>query len=475
MDAAGPRARPRRRARADRRRAGVARRGGRARDGAHDARRWVALPQPRSPSRAAALRGHDARGQRARSARPNSATPRVAARAVGQRAHLPRALTSSSPNGSRSSTSSCSMSATRDRRGFQLAKLAKHVRSAAGSPTKSTCRAARSDRTAVRRRPVDDRARTGDLPSSGADGDSACDARRRDGCRTRPYRLRLELRRHRRLQLSSATSTRVARAGADEQARYRIDHDALRSRRAAPRRRSTWRISSRATLPRQRVRSHELSGRAAPAGMRPQRSTTSATPSISSRSSRRITRCASSSRSVVAVAGAGHPRRSAPSEPWEAVRDSLLCIRRARRIQDASEFGYPSPYVGPTPELAEFARESFAGPRRLEAAVDLMHRIHREFIFDPRPTTDRDAGDARARRAARRLPGLRAPADRAACDRSGSPPATSAATCSTDPAAGTPAAGRRRRVARLAVRLVPTPGWVDLDPTNDVARRRCAT
>ena len=96
----------------------------------------------------------------------------------------------------------------------------------------------------------------------------------------------------------------------------------------------------------------------------------------------------------------------------------------------ASEFRYPSPYVEPAPELAAFAREAFTDRRPLlAAAVDLMHRIHDEFRFDPGRDDDHDAGHARARGAARRLPGLRAPADRAACDRSACRRATSAAIC----------------------------------------------
>jgi transglutaminase-like putative cysteine protease len=49
---------------------------------------------------------------------------------------------------------------------------------------------------------------------------------------------------------------------------------------------------------------------------------------------------------------------------------------------------WASPYVALAPELADFARASFH-PRRplLDAAIDLMHRIHDEFRFDPSATT----------------------------------------------------------------------------------------
>jgi transglutaminase-like putative cysteine protease len=93
------------------------------------------------------------------------------------------------------------------------------------------------------------------------------------------------------------------------------------------------------------------------------------------------------SRSLVEVVASETAVDPASSEAWETVRDALLYLRGAA-YQDAAQFSFPSPYAGPGPELAAFARESFAPGRPLvAAAVDLMHRIHREFIFDPRATS----------------------------------------------------------------------------------------
>jgi len=92
-------------------------------------------------------------------------------------------------------------------------------------------------------------------------------------------------------------------------------------------------------------------------------------------------------RSVVAVSATGPPPTIGAAAPWEAVRDELF-YHRGAPYEDAAEFSYPSPYIVTAPELAEFARGSFA-PRRplVAAAVDLMHRIHAEFIFDSGSTT----------------------------------------------------------------------------------------
>src|SRR5204862_4360224 len=75
------------------------------------------------------------------------------------------------------------------------------------------------------------------------------------------------------------------------------------------------------------------------------------------------------------------------SEPWEQVRDSLLYLRGAA-YEEAAQFSYPSPYAAPSAELAASARESFEPGRPVvAAAVELMLRIHRGFVFDPRATS----------------------------------------------------------------------------------------
>jgi transglutaminase-like putative cysteine protease len=75
------------------------------------------------------------------------------------------------------------------------------------------------------------------------------------------------------------------------------------------------------------------------------------------------------------------------SPPWEAVRD-VFVYAKGRRSVGPAQFAYPSPYVSFDPDLADFARVSFrAGRPLLDAAVDLMSRIHTEFRFDPKATT----------------------------------------------------------------------------------------
>ena len=171
------------------------------------------------------------------------------------------------------------------------------------------------------------------------------------------------------------------------------------------------------------------------------------------------------SRSVVEVLSPGAPTDPNASEAWEPVRDMLLYLRGAA-YQEAAQFSYPSPYAPADPKLAAFARESFQPGRPLVAgAVDLMDRIHREFVFDPRATS------------------ITTPVTRVLADRHG--------VCQdfahlqiasmrslglaaryisgyllTDPPPGQPRlVGADASHAWLAV-WCPAQGWVALDPTN---------
>lgn len=75
------------------------------------------------------------------------------------------------------------------------------------------------------------------------------------------------------------------------------------------------------------------------------------------------------------------------SPPWEEVRSALVYAKGQRSI-DPAQFAYPSPYVAFDSDLADFARVSFRpGRPLLDAAADLMTRIHTEFRFDPKATT----------------------------------------------------------------------------------------
>jgi len=171
-------------------------------------------------------------------------------------------------------------------------------------------------------------------------------------------------------------------------------------------------------------------------------------------------------RSVVEVTAVA-PIDPGASAPWEAVRDELL-YQRGAPYAETAEFSYPSPYVVTAPELAAFARGSFPPQRPLvAAAIDLMHRIHDEFIFDPGSTT------------------IATPVTRVLADRHG--------VCQdfahlqigglrslglaaryvsgyllTDPPPGQPRlVGADASHAWVSV-WCPRLGWVDLDPTNDV-------
>ena len=172
-------------------------------------------------------------------------------------------------------------------------------------------------------------------------------------------------------------------------------------------------------------------------------------------------------RSVVEVIATEVPIGADAGAPWEAVRDELF-YKRGAPYADASEFSYPSPYAATAPELAEFARASFAPDRPVvAAAVDLMHRIHAGVHLRSRIDDNRHAGDARVDRSPRRLPGLRAPADRLPAI-AGARRALRERVSLDRTAAGQPRlVGADASHAWLSI-WCPRLGWVDLDPTNDV-------
>jgi transglutaminase-like putative cysteine protease len=148
------------------------------------------------------------------------------------------------------------------------------------------------------------------------------------------------------------------------------------------------------------------------------------------------------------------------SPAWESAAATL-------NIDDA-QFVYASPYVVIEPELERYARASFPPGRPvLAGAIDLMHRIHGEFRFDPSATTVT-------------TPVTRVLAERhgvcqdfahlqISCLRAvGVPARYVSGYLLTDPPAGQPRLiGADASHAWLSVRC-PHHGWVDLDPTNDV-------
>lgn len=93
--------------------------------------------------------------------------------------------------------------------------------------------------------------------------------------------------------------------------------------------------------------------------------------------------------SEVRIEGAALRPLPPDSLPWEdAVR--LLPGDRSAQGLEAYEFSFESPRIKLRPEFADYARTSFT-PRRpmVEALVDLMARIHNDFIFDRKVTNVR--------------------------------------------------------------------------------------
>ena len=76
-----------------------------------------------------------------------------------------------------------------------------------------------------------------------------------------------------------------------------------------------------------------------------------------------------------------------PAGPWEAVRDRMRGSGAGALLEPA-QFVYESPHVEFFRDLAAYAEPSFAPGRDLvEAALDLMRRIHAGFAFDPKATS----------------------------------------------------------------------------------------
>jgi transglutaminase-like putative cysteine protease len=83
-------------------------------------------------------------------------------------------------------------------------------------------------------------------------------------------------------------------------------------------------------------------------------------------------------RSLVSTAPRAEPQASLP---WEQVADRMN-YHRGAKYDAASEFVFPSPYVPRDGAFISYAQASFAkGRPLLEAARDLMRRIHADFEF----------------------------------------------------------------------------------------------
>jgi transglutaminase-like putative cysteine protease len=138
------------------------------------------------------------------------------------------------------------------------------------------------------------------------------------------------------------------------------------------------------------------------------------------------------------------------SPPWEDVR-SALAHPGGEAAGTVAAFSYASPHIVRSPELARFARPSFTpGRPLLVAALDLMRRIHAEFVFDASATTGGNAGDTCARRPARCVSGLRALSDRLS-EVARTRGAIRQRVSSDRPASGTAPPRRRRFIACVAL------------------------
>jgi len=174
--------------------------------------------------------------------------------------------------------------------------------------------------------------------------------------------------------------------------------------------------------------------------------------------------------SLVETAPAIEP--SQPDVPWEQAAERMR-YHRAARYDPASGFAFASPYVPRDDAFVAYAQASFTeGRPLLEAASDLMERIHREFDYE---TTATDVN----------TPALEALELRQGvcqdlahvmlgCLRSlGLPARYVSGYLLTEPPPGQPRlVGSDASHAWVSVYLPAPDGggeWLDLDPTNDRA------
>lgn len=166
-----------------------------------------------------------------------------------------------------------------------------------------------------------------------------------------------------------------------------------------------------------------------------------------------------------------HPVRLPDPETtrtWESVAASMRS-RPSGEYAMASQFRHPSPFVPLLPAAREYAQASFVAGRPLgDAAFDLMHRVHREFRYDPEATSVATP----LAEIFRRRHGVCQDFAHAmiACLRS----MGLAARYVSGYLETRPPPGKARLVGADASHAwlqfwCPDHGWIDLDPTNDTA------
>ena len=152
---------------------------------------------------------------------------------------------------------------------------------------------------------------------------------------------------------------------------------------------------------------------------------------------------------------------------WEEVA-AVLRYRAGEPYVPESEFVFASPNIALAPELRTYGLSIFApGTPLVAGAIDLMHRLHADFVYAPQAT----AVDTPAMRAFQLRQGVCQDYAQVmiGCLRSmGLAARYVSGYLRTLPPAGTPRLiGADASHAWVSV-FCPGFGWVDLDPTNDV-------
>jgi len=154
------------------------------------------------------------------------------------------------------------------------------------------------------------------------------------------------------------------------------------------------------------------------------------------------------------------------SPPWETVVESLVSDHSEVGL-DAYQFVFGSQRVTASRELADYARDAFpAGRPLLEAILDLMRKIHREFRFDTEATevtTPVQAFFQKRRGVCQDFAHLQI-----ACLRSlGLPARYISGYLRTLPPPGRPRLVGADASHAWCSAWCPGAGWVDFDPTNN--------
>jgi transglutaminase-like putative cysteine protease len=161
------------------------------------------------------------------------------------------------------------------------------------------------------------------------------------------------------------------------------------------------------------------------------------------------------------------PRAPEESLCWEDVR-ALLENPSTDEAREAVQYIFDSPLSAFTADIATYALKSFTpGRPMLEAALELMHRIHKEFRYDTTVTDATTPVDKVFEIRAGVCQDL-AHIGIAALRSIGLPARYVSGYLLTQPPPGMPRMlGADASHAWFSV-FAPPYGWVDLDPTNDV-------